>query len=269
MPTRLANAALADMAAHSPVNGQQTDIQPASDGDRPNPNDRTERLAQIAQLRFHRCTITGCGKEFKLKVHLARHLATAHGLAVRAGSPRPVMKTRAAFCLITTPLTRISRQVCKDILNIRHAARNPFQLINIAVIKQECQLRLAEGKSNDALKAKSRKPMEDILCGLGIDIKVEKPHLLHRADGEKKPPQRLSFPVPTNGTSKHPVNWGGGDNQRVSNTQPSIMKKRTYEQTNGIGSEGVHYNKSARYERSIVEGSNGRESPAEERHQMG
>ena len=79
-------------------------------------------------------------QEFRLKAHLARHLATVHGLAIRAGSPRPVMKTRAAFCLITTPLTRISRQVCADILNIHRSARQPFTPINIALIKQECEL---------------------------------------------------------------------------------------------------------------------------------
>jgi metastasis-associated protein MTA len=49
-----------------------------------------------------------------------------------------MMKTRAAFSLVTTPLTRISRQVCKDILQISRAVRRPFELINIALIKQEC-----------------------------------------------------------------------------------------------------------------------------------
>lgn len=49
------------------------------------------------------------------------------------------MKTRAAFCLITTPLTRISRRLCKDILNPRRAARSPFIPVNIAAIKQECR----------------------------------------------------------------------------------------------------------------------------------
>ena len=78
-------------------------------------------------------------QEFKLKTHLARHLATAHGLSIQPGSPRPVMKTRAAFCLITTPLTRISRKICKDILRPRHAARCCFIPINTASIKQECE----------------------------------------------------------------------------------------------------------------------------------
>ncbi|ESP02280.1 hypothetical protein LOTGIDRAFT_180212 [Lottia gigantea] len=77
--------------------------------------------------------------EFKLKTHLARHLATAHGLAIRPGSPKPVMKTRTAFCLVTTALTRLSRRLCKDLLRPKHAARLPFIPINIAAIKQECK----------------------------------------------------------------------------------------------------------------------------------
>ena len=57
-----------------------------------------------------------------MKAHLARHLANTHGLAIRSGSPRPVMKTRAAFCLITTSLTRASRQVrLKPLLPVKHS----------------------------------------------------------------------------------------------------------------------------------------------------
>ena len=84
-------------------------------------------------------SLTQIFQEFKLKAHLARHLATAHGLAIRAGSPRPVMKTRAAFCLVTTSLTRISRRLCSDLLRPHHAARSPFVPINSAAIKQECK----------------------------------------------------------------------------------------------------------------------------------
>ena len=95
-------------------------------------------------------------QEFKLKTHLARHLATAHGLSIQPGSPRPVMKTRAAFCLITTPLTRISRKICKDILRPRHAARCCFIPINTASIKQECE----RGFHTDVLGLSSN-------CGIG------------------------------------------------------------------------------------------------------
>lgn len=92
--------------------------------------------------RPHRCNIGGCGKEFKLKAHLGRHYATAHGIVVRSGSPRPIMKTRTAFYLCTTPLTRISRRLCRHIMRPKHAARAPFYAINIQAVKQECSVKV-------------------------------------------------------------------------------------------------------------------------------
>ncbi|KAI4468461.1 metastasis-associated protein and mesoderm induction early response protein [Holotrichia oblita] len=96
-----------------------------------------DRIASLPH-RPHRCHIGGCGKEFKLKAHLTRHYATSHGVMVRSGSPRPIMKTRTAFYLCTTPITRISRRLCKHIMRPRHAARAPFFAINIQAVKQEC-----------------------------------------------------------------------------------------------------------------------------------
>lgn len=55
-----------------------------------------------------------------------------------AASPRPVTKTRAAFCLVTSAITRLARQVCADILHIRRAARQPLTPVNITLIRQEC-----------------------------------------------------------------------------------------------------------------------------------
>ena len=74
-----------------------------------------------------------------MKNQLARHYAASHGFAMRAGSPRPVMKTRTAFYLHTTPLTRVSRRICSDILRVRHATRSPFWGVNVVAIKQECE----------------------------------------------------------------------------------------------------------------------------------
>ncbi|XP_067680877.1 metastasis-associated protein MTA3-like isoform X7 [Haliotis asinina] len=192
---------------------------------------RLERVAQMNAIRSHRCTISGCGKDFKLKAHLARHLATAHGLAIRSGSPRPVMKTRAAFCLVTTPLTRISRRLCKDILRPRHAARCPFIPINIAAIKQECSGRVTEvGKIELPTTGKIRGlTMEPVVCRLGIDTSVEKPSLLSRKSGEPRGEQRISFPAPP-----HPPPHRIPETIQTSTAGPSIMKKRGYEQSNGI-----------------------------------
>ena len=100
----------------------------------------SERLAShMLSHRPHRCTITNCGKEFKFKAHLARHCATAHGLAMRSGSPRPIMKTRAAFYLCATLAARVARRLCSKVLRPRHATRNPFLPININAIRLECK----------------------------------------------------------------------------------------------------------------------------------
>ncbi|XP_055524665.1 metastasis-associated protein MTA3 [Wyeomyia smithii] len=84
-----------------------------------------------------KCSIVNCGKEFKLKVHLARHYAQAHGIQIRSGSPRPIMKTRTAFYLHTTLTTRLSRRLCRQVIRSKKAARQPSYAINIAVVKQE------------------------------------------------------------------------------------------------------------------------------------
>ena len=80
-----------------------------------------------------------CGKEFKLKTHLARHYAQAHGIAIRSGSPRPIMKTRTAFYLHTTMTTRLSRRLCRHLIRSKKAARQPSFAINISAVKQECK----------------------------------------------------------------------------------------------------------------------------------
>ncbi|VDI23707.1 metastasis-associated protein MTA [Mytilus galloprovincialis] len=217
------------------------------DGERPAPTQRQgivaqrqERIAQFNSMRMQKCTIAGCGKEFRLKAHLARHLATAHGLMVRSGSPRPVMKTRAAFCLVTTSLTRISRRLCNDILNPRRAARSPFIPINIAAIKQECQLRLAEeGKYVPQIRPRGTATLDPVVAKLGIDTSMEKPALLLKGENDHKKPERYAFPrIPS-----QPQQWFNERYQEAklnsaannaSSMSPSIMKKRGYEQTNGI-----------------------------------
>lgn len=88
---------------------------------------------------FCRCSIANCGKEFKLKAHLVRHYAQSHGMAMRSGSPRPIMKTRTAFYLNTSLSTRLSRKVCRHLIRPKKAARQPSFAINIQAVKQECK----------------------------------------------------------------------------------------------------------------------------------
>ena len=69
-----------------------------------------------------------------------RNNLSPHGVPVRnSGSPKFAMKTRQAFYLHTTKLTRIARRLCRDILRPWHAARHPYLPINSAAIKAECE----------------------------------------------------------------------------------------------------------------------------------
>lgn len=89
----------------------------------------------MASHRPFKCTT--CGKEFKFKNQLQKHCSNSHGMAMRSGSPRPIMKTRAAFYFNAVPALKFARNICSDILNLKRAARRPHA-INIAQFKQEC-----------------------------------------------------------------------------------------------------------------------------------
>lgn len=86
----------------------------------------------------HKCSIVNCEKEFKVKAHLARHYAQAHGIAIRSGSPRPIMKTRTAFYLHTTGIAKVSRRLCRQLIRSRKAARQPSYAINSQAVRLEC-----------------------------------------------------------------------------------------------------------------------------------
>lgn len=89
--------------------------------------------------RAHKCTIASCDKEFRIRSHLARHYAQAHGIALRSGSPRPIMKTRTAFYLQTTGVTKLSRRLCYHVIRSKKAARQPSYSINVQAVKLECE----------------------------------------------------------------------------------------------------------------------------------
>ncbi|KAF4517294.1 hypothetical protein B566_EDAN008628 [Ephemera danica] len=163
----------------------------------------------LASHRPHRCSIINCGKEFKLKAHLARHYATAHGLAIRSGSPRPIMKTRTAFYLCSTPLTRISRRLCRSLLLPRHAARAPFWPINIGAVKQECQLQitgksLAELRELTRYRKKERGSVTNIATALARGELIV-PEWLAPTDKALIPrSEQISFPRPPRGPESSP-----------------------------------------------------------------
>ncbi|KAF7488412.1 Metastasis-associated protein MTA3 [Sarcoptes scabiei] len=202
---------------------------------------RQERLiSHLASHRPHKCNITSCGKEFKFKAHLARHCANSHGLAMRSGSPRPIMKTRAAFYYNVVPSLRLARNLCSDVLNLKKAARKSFP-INLAVFKQEYAERYQKGLNKiPKLKKIDRGRVVDISHRLGTPD-CEKPEWLIALPKEKIPqPTRLAFPptksedsefdnqVKTNENSKkRPLEYNGNfiPSKRRQMAPPSILGK--------------------------------------------
>ncbi|XP_011880595.1 PREDICTED: metastasis-associated protein MTA3 isoform X2 [Vollenhovia emeryi] len=164
--------------------------------------------------RPHRCSIPSCGKEFKLKAHLSRHYASAHGVDLRGaagsgggggGSPRPIMKTRSAFYLRTSLLARAARRLCATQLRTRHAARAPHQPVNAAPLRHLCA-QLASKTSTELrilarpVRLRSRPQVIDIASRLGNHPAPRQPGdwdwLTLTSPAQRKQPDRVSFPRP-------------------------------------------------------------------------
>jgi len=64
---------------------------------------------------------------------------------------RPVVKTRAAFYLHTSPIVQIMRRLAGRSLRRTKMARNPTQLINVASVRQHCTMKLNGRQIEDML----------------------------------------------------------------------------------------------------------------------
>lgn len=202
-----------------------------------------DKVSPIMSHRPHRCNIGGCGKEFKLKAHLGRHYATAHGIIVRSGSPRPIMKTRTAFYLCTSLLTKISRRLCRHMIRPRHASRSPFYPINSQAIKQECGGQLT-GKSLVELRAllsyrkKDRGNVTNIATRLGISSGVVPQWLILTDKNNLPKPERVAFPKPPKAPDgsllyERVPNKPEAERIPLNNISPSL-KRKAYEEMNGV-----------------------------------
>uniref|UniRef100_A0A3Q2I0Z9 Metastasis associated 1 n=1 Tax=Equus caballus TaxID=9796 RepID=A0A3Q2I0Z9_HORSE len=147
-----------------------------------------------------------------------------HGIPARSsGSPKFAMKTRQAFYLHTTKLTRIARRLCREILRPWHAARHPYMPINSAAIKAECTARLPEASQSPlVLKQAVRKPLEAVLRYLETHPRPPKPDPVKNVSGV------LSGLTPAKAA---PV---------INNGSPTILGKRSYEQHNGVDGLANH-----------------------------
>ncbi|XP_077587531.1 metastasis-associated protein MTA1 [Stigmatopora nigra] len=149
-----------------------------------------------------------------------RSSLSPHGVPLRhSGSPKFAVKTRQAFYLQTTALTRVARRLCQDIIKPRHLGRHPYIPVNTAAIKAECALRLPDkdpGKPSP-LKPTERKPLESV-------VRYLEAH-----------PRPAKVEVPTRGVS---ISTGSltpiKSSPILNNGSPTILGKRSYEQHNGL-----------------------------------
>ncbi|KAL7729969.1 hypothetical protein ACLKA6_009269 [Drosophila palustris] len=181
-----------------------------------------EKVSDLSNRQLHRCSIVNCGKEFKLKTHLARHYAQAHGIAISSGSPRPIMKTRTAFYLHTNPMTRVARIVCRSIVKPKKAARQSAYAINALLVKQEFTNRISgksqvEIKKMLLLKPKDRGSVTKIANRLGAPGSGPHEWLVLTPKDKMPLPVVVSFPKPPKAPD------GSLMYERVPNKTPDVV----------------------------------------------
>ncbi|XP_045592344.1 metastasis-associated protein MTA3 isoform X9 [Procambarus clarkii] len=192
--------------------------------------------------RSQRCNVGGCGREYKTRSQLIRHAAQAHGVALRAGSPRPIMKTRAAIMVHTSLPIRVMRRLCEDLIQPRKASRNPTWPVNAANIRQESLLRMG-GKSFDDFAylvkrgtGRRRGRVSQVSIRLGQKNSAC-PAWMLPTDKSLLPKQpHIAFPKPPKGPDGSLIYTPVPNKELpvVNNTSPSLLKRRAYEETNGL-----------------------------------
>uniref|UniRef100_H3C465 Metastasis associated 1 family, member 3 n=1 Tax=Tetraodon nigroviridis TaxID=99883 RepID=H3C465_TETNG len=76
-------------------------------------------------------------EEPRARSHVPRQ--SNHMMPMRnSGSPKSSMKTKQAFLLKVSRLTKMARHMCRDIIKLRRAARRPFVPVNCGAVKAEC-----------------------------------------------------------------------------------------------------------------------------------
>ncbi|XP_066552987.1 metastasis-associated protein MTA3 [Amia ocellicauda] len=126
---------------------------------------------------------------------------SAYAVPVRnSGSPKSSMKTRQAFLLQATRLTKLARHMCRDLIRLRQAARRPFVPINCAAVKAEYMSRLPEGAERPArMKASQRGTLSSVLKYLESRPPPHSPRGSRPLSLQCQPPKRLLSSLPSHG----------------------------------------------------------------------
>ena len=161
----------------------------------------------------------------------ARLIQNRPGLIIEPGSPVKVGKTRAAFFLRTTPLTRAARKASNT--KLKHFARKPNKLIDMKTIRAEVLPSLSSKETVMALikfSTRQRAPITETCLRLGQTESVAPDWLI--INNLHTPPEKEAFPKPArrpDGSYIYErVPSVGGDGLN-SSRQQMLYKKRAYE----------------------------------------
>uniref|UniRef100_A0A8D3CW60 Metastasis associated 1 family, member 3 n=1 Tax=Scophthalmus maximus TaxID=52904 RepID=A0A8D3CW60_SCOMX len=94
------------------------------------------KMPSRAEVPEERTSPSPASNESRSRGHAPRQ--SNHMVPMRnSGSPKSSMKTKQAFLLQATRLTKLARHMCRDIIRLRRAARRPFVPINCGAIKAD------------------------------------------------------------------------------------------------------------------------------------
>merc|ERR1711936_956431 len=154
------------------------------------------------------------------------------GLIIEPGSPSKGGKTRAAFYLRTTPLTRAARRVTSARLS--HYARRPTKLIDMKAMRAEVMPKLSHRSKVVGLtkfRQKHRAAIGDMCIRLGqTDSRIQEWLIL---DNKRLAPLKEAFPRPAKRSDgsyiyeRIPSQGGEGP---APGRQQMLYKKRPYEE---------------------------------------
>ncbi|KAJ8416097.1 hypothetical protein AAFF_G00381190 [Aldrovandia affinis] len=127
---------------------------------------------------------------------------SSHMVPVRnSGSPKSSMKTKQAFLLQATRLTKLARHMCRDLIRLRQAARRPFVPINCGAIKAEYMNRASEGHEGRRARVRTsqRSTLSGVLQYLESRPASHAPQTPRTPGLQVPPPRRLLSSLPSHG----------------------------------------------------------------------
>uniref|UniRef100_A0A674N1L0 Metastasis associated 1 family, member 3 n=1 Tax=Takifugu rubripes TaxID=31033 RepID=A0A674N1L0_TAKRU len=111
--------------------------------------------------------------------------------SVSSGREESSMKTKQAFLLKVSRLTKMARHMCRDIIKLRRAARRPFVPVNCGAVKAECKTSTSNKVTPESISAS--------LCFMcPCSLSSSPPHA---GDGPAPPPPSMDPPS----ASSHPT----------------------------------------------------------------